>query len=301
VFDLRYHVASLAAVFIALIIGILVGVGISGSGFVEASERNVLNERINELRRDNDRGDERIEELEAAQRSAQAFVDRVYPVVMEDRLLGRSIAVLYVGGVDPGVAGSVERALDDAGAIAPLRVRALKVPITVETLETRLAAQPALLGYAGEENLERLARALADEFVDGRETPLWRALSNELVTQQNGPGHGGADGVVIVRSAGPQSDETARFVIGLYSGLADAGVPVVAVETLAARPSAVPVYRRIPELSSVDAVDTAPGRLALVLLLQGARTGHYGLKTTATDGVLPPVEPLLLASADAGG
>ena len=31
-FDLRYHVASLAAVFLALIIGILVGVGISDRG-----------------------------------------------------------------------------------------------------------------------------------------------------------------------------------------------------------------------------------------------------------------------------
>ena len=34
-FDLRYHVASLAAVFVALIIGILVGVGISDRGLVD--------------------------------------------------------------------------------------------------------------------------------------------------------------------------------------------------------------------------------------------------------------------------
>ena len=34
VFDLRYHVASLAAVFVALILGIFVGVGLSGKGFV---------------------------------------------------------------------------------------------------------------------------------------------------------------------------------------------------------------------------------------------------------------------------
>ena len=49
-FDLRYHVASLAAVFLALIIGILVGVGISGKGFVQDSERSLLNERIADLK-----------------------------------------------------------------------------------------------------------------------------------------------------------------------------------------------------------------------------------------------------------
>src|SRR5205085_6669878 len=32
--DFRYHVTSLVAVFLALIVGIVVGVGISGSGFV---------------------------------------------------------------------------------------------------------------------------------------------------------------------------------------------------------------------------------------------------------------------------
>ena len=49
-FDLRYHVASLAAVFLALIIGILVGVGISGKGFVSDSERKLFNERIADLK-----------------------------------------------------------------------------------------------------------------------------------------------------------------------------------------------------------------------------------------------------------
>ena len=48
-FDLRYHVASLTAVFIALIIGILVGVGISSGGFVKKSERRILNDQIEKV------------------------------------------------------------------------------------------------------------------------------------------------------------------------------------------------------------------------------------------------------------
>ena len=49
-FDLRYHVASLAAVFVALVIGIFVGVGLSGKGFVNDAERANLQARIDELR-----------------------------------------------------------------------------------------------------------------------------------------------------------------------------------------------------------------------------------------------------------
>ena len=50
-------------------------------------------------------------------------------------------------------------------------------------------------------------------------------------------------------------------------------------------------------LSSVDFVDTEVGRLALALLLAGGRPGSYGLKQTATDGILPPIG---IASANPG-
>ena len=42
----------------------------------------------------------------------------------------------------------------------------------------------------------------------------------------------------------------------------------------------------------MDGIDTELGRLALVLLLAGAETGNYGIRDTADDGILPPIEPL---------
>ena len=46
-FDLRYHVASLAAVFVALVIGILVGVAMSGK--VDDAEKHALKSDVNRL------------------------------------------------------------------------------------------------------------------------------------------------------------------------------------------------------------------------------------------------------------
>ena len=45
IFDLAYHVASLAAVFLALVIGILVGVVISSGGFVLEGRARILFDR----------------------------------------------------------------------------------------------------------------------------------------------------------------------------------------------------------------------------------------------------------------
>ena len=87
-FDLRYHVASLAAVFLALIIGIVVGVGISGKGFVSDSERSLFKQQIADLKSRLDSSALRGTELARAQRAAQAFVADAYPALMDGRMAG---------------------------------------------------------------------------------------------------------------------------------------------------------------------------------------------------------------------
>ena len=290
-FDFRYHVASLAAVFIALVTGIIVGVAISGSGFIESQERDLLNDEIRALRGDLERARDREAALEEAQDAAEAFVDESYAVVIADRLRDRRIAVLFVGGIDTRrLLPAVDRTISDAGG-ERVRLLALEVPIDVrlEAIESELSSRPALAGYAGDDNLRNLGRDLAREFVSGGPTPLWDALSGELVQEREGRRQREAEAVVVVRTAEPQEGPTARFLRGLYDGL-DGSVPAVGVESTTATPSAVDVFRR-SGLSSVDNVDTAVGRVTLALLLAGGREGHYGVKDTA-DAILPAVEPL---------
>ena len=92
-----------------------------------------------------------------------------------------------------------------------------------------------------------------------------------------------------MRTAGKQYDGTAKFLAGFYSGLIAAPVPVVGVETTDASRSTVKAFKR-NGISTVDDVDDPIGRFALSLLLDGAKAGHYGVKPSAADGVLPPLE-----------
>ncbi len=72
-FDLRYHVASLAAVFIALVVGILVGVGISGRGFVDDVERD--RRAMREVHRLQQEYTELVASLPPARRTAADVVE----------------------------------------------------------------------------------------------------------------------------------------------------------------------------------------------------------------------------------
>lgn len=287
-FDFRYHVASLAAVFLALVLGILIGVAISGRGFVDKSERKLLTGQIRDLRQERDAERALADELQSRQAVSEDFISQAYPVLMQDRLRGKRIVVLVLGAGGGETAADVADALGDAGA-KELRYRALKVPIDSKALDRALGSRPALHAYAGDTQLGDLAQELASELVGGGKTPVWDALAKVLVEQQRGTLERPADGLVLIRAVKPQSGPTARFLAGLYGGLATAGKPAVGVEPSSADPSAVPAWSAAG-LSSVDDVDTLLGRLALALVLGGSSTGQYGIRDGAKP--LPPLTPV---------
>ena len=290
-FDLRYHVASLAAVFLMLVVGILIGVGISGRGFVDDAERDRLNGRINELQEQVDASSANSEDLERRQQAAQEFVESAYPVLSEDRLAGKSLAVIVVGSVDQQSLDFVQSAINDDAGGRVARMRAITMPLRLDAVESALESRQELSGYVGDEQLGNLGRDLARELVSGGKTPLWDALETEIVEQRTGDFSQPVDGVVVIRSAEPQAGPTSRFLGGLYQGLGSAAEPTVGVERTRVEQSAIPVFQRF-RLSTVDGIDTELGQLALLLLLSGADPGDYGVRDTAEDGILPPIEPL---------
>jgi hypothetical protein len=282
--DFRYHAISLAAVFFALILGIVIGVGISGRGFVDKSERRNLENRIDQLQARVDDLQDENDGLRGSQAAGQEFMTDAYPVLMDDRLAGKRIAIVVVGPSAGSAGGAVNRALDDAGGTVS-RYRAVKLPVAAKGVRRALASLPAFrrMADAGHE--------LGQEWVTGGKTPLADALAPVLVEEQRGTGTRPVDGVVVVQADEPADAATKQFLDGLYSGLGTSGVPVVAVEESRDEPSNVPAFQAYSGFSTVDDVDTTSGRLALALLLGGGQSGDYGVKPTAT-APLPKIEPV---------
>ena len=289
-FDFRYHVASLIAVFIALVIGILVGIGLSGRGFVSDAERKNLVARISELRSARDAGQEALALANARQATADTYLADTYPTLIAARLRGMKIAVVSVGSVDQAVDRAITQAVREAGGRI-VRVRVLRIPMDVGAIERILAKRPALKPFAGVDQVGDLGRGIAAELIAGGQTLLLDALGDTMLEERDGSGQVPVDAIVISRPAPPQEGAAQRFLSGLYAGLPENGVPAVGVDRATPRQSAVPAFVRA-RLSTVDSVDSATGRLALVLELAGAASGHYGVGPAATDGILPPFPTL---------
>jgi Copper transport outer membrane protein, MctB len=294
VFDLRYHVASLAAVFLMLVVGILIGVGISGRGFVDDAERNNFERKIAGLEEEVEAANANADDFERRQEAAEEFVESAYPALAARRLEGKRIAILALGPVDQSVS-AIERAVEEDAGGRIGRMRALVLPLRLDAVEAAVSKQPELGGYVGDDQLGNLGRDLGRELAAGDETPLWDALESEIVEVREGGLTEPVDGVIVLRTAEPQQRETSRFLAGIYQGLGSAGIPVVGVEPTLVEQSAIPVFQRY-RLSTVDGVDTPVGALAMLLVLADLdAAGDYGVRDTA-DRILPPIEPVPASS-----
>jgi predicted Zn-dependent protease with MMP-like domain len=213
---------------------------------------------------------------------------------MDGRLRGVRVALLFVGQADPDLREAVTQTLDDADGPSLVRMRALLLPIDPDRIIGPLDTdQGESLG------LEEIGRRLGVELASGGDTPTWDALSQVIVEDRLGDVDEEADAVVIAHTARISDGPTARFVSGIYAGIAGSNVPAVGVERTNERPSRISVYRGAG-LSTVDSVDRTLGRVALAELLRGGAEGHYGLKSTAEDGSVPQIEPLPLAPLPGG-
>ena len=288
-FDLRYHVASLAAVFVALLLGIFVGVGLSGKGFVSDAERENLQAQIDALRSERDSAAAQAAGADRRGVELDDFAKTTYPQLVSGMLEGKNVGVVFIGSVDQGLANTVRRSVDDAGGRVAL-VRALRVPLDAEAVDAALRAEPETRGLAGIDNRERLGRELARELITAGRNPVFDRLARVIVEEQSGAAGRALDAVVVARQAPPQEGETQELLAGLYSGLAAAPVPTVGVAKSNAKTTAIPVFHQ-RGLATVDGVDDVASQLALVFLLAGARAGSYGVGNDATDGIIPDPPP----------
>src|SRR5688572_5104827 len=108
--DFRYHALSLVAVFLALAIGIVLGVTI-GDSLLSDAERSLRGDlRANVL---DARSDEAVARSDLAGRDR--MLDQLYPELVEDRLVGQRVAVVSWGPLPDEVESGIRDALSESG------------------------------------------------------------------------------------------------------------------------------------------------------------------------------------------
>lgn len=281
-FDFRYHALSLAAVFIALVVGLLLGVAIGDKELVSSAQ----NDLRSSLRADVREANQERDEAKAEAREQEEFAEEAYPILTDDQLRGSRIGLVVLGD-DDRAPDLIRRALEPTGAdlafVAVLRENFDLAAVAERSRGTRyaeIAEDPELLDDLGRR--VGIQMVLGGRLVRQLRTPLLDPLSGSF---------GNVDGVIVMRPSDAPEDETAAERLdalqdGIARGLVQTDVKVVGVERRESEPSHIDWFRD-REMSTVDNVDEYAGRAAMVFVLSGAQ-GAYG-RGDGAQALLPPV------------
>jgi hypothetical protein len=275
----RYHAASLAAVFIALAIGILIGIGLADDVVSSASE-----ELEKTLRGDLEEAESEVEGLETELGREREFGDTIYPALSADRLAGSSVALIGLGDLPSETVGDVETALEGTGASLDA-VAVVALPPDPGALAE--AAGPRFRrARRGGEELGRLGRTLGSGVVGG--SSLLERVRGDLFESFSGSLEG-VDRVILISDPPDDPDDDQQAAIdeltdGFYAGLRRSAAGVAGVERTSTDPTTLAPISEAG-IATIDHVDLVAGKVALIFSLLGA-DGDFGVKEGA-DSFLP--------------
>jgi hypothetical protein len=279
-YSARYHATSLIAVFLALAVGILVGAEFGGDALTN-TRKDLEHSLIGNLQDARERADE----LSGQLGDSDEFGERVYPVLTRDKLAGKRLAIIALGGLPSDITSAVEKAVGTTGAKL-VGVGVVREPVDVNGLASDLSQTRFSELRENPDQLTELGTGLGRQMVLGG--TLVDVVRGQLFSRASGS-FGGLDGVIVVRNQpedmGPvQRSNAAQLESAILGGITATRAPTVGVEATSTEPSSVSFFTS-NGLSTVDDIDHTAGQLAMVYALLGAE-GSFGVKGSA-DRLLP--------------
>ncbi|MCA1687533.1 MAG: copper transporter [Actinobacteria bacterium] len=260
--DLRYHLISLISVFLALAIGILLGVAMADRGVVSArmqAEITSIQQQLDRQNKEIDKQNEQIAEQEE-------MLDRMSQVMIANSLQGEDVVLVAGPYADPDVSGAVQSDLTEAGANITT-VESLEPPEPTEVTLLENTSPQAMTGLEGEYvDFAREILGFTGEIEDPPEIVIF------------------VGGGEIPEDAPPDTLDTLDAAQAeMFEVWLDAGVRVVGAEPLRAGHSEVELFQDVG-IPSVDNADEPAGRAALIECAAAENCeGTYGTKDTSTD------------------
>lgn len=282
--DYRYHLGSIVAIFVALLLGLLIGIGLAPRPEDFSEVVTGLKQEYQQTREERK---EEIEQLKERLRESEAVGKEAVAAVVAGRLSGKRIALVMNHELRGELDETLRAALTQAGAKVVSTTTFTRDFIAMpEAVREKVSTQLLLYPPEGEPFRAVIARAIARDLATSQSKLINGLQVSGLLKSSAGSVYAsGVEAVLLVGGMdSPSEAKPDEIDVPLIAELKRLGVRVVGAEARGAKVSCMPIYKA-QNIPTVDNVDTLAGRLAVVLALDGV-DGHFGVKETA-DRLVP--------------
>lgn len=276
-FDFKYHIVSLVAVFLALGIGVVMGSMSAERGVITEQERAL----IATMEKDFDRLRASNDDLNKQLSVAAKFEAGATAMLNSGKLVDKNVAVIITGDIGADTLKTLKGTLEQAGAIQ-LSVTTFSGKLGLDD-KTAMAKVASVVGDNPEGQTEIRERALEEtaRWITGGINPQGiSALAEAGFLKMSGDYDKPVQAVIIigglVNGKNLPPDQVDAHIIKTLQLLP---VTIAGVESTSVKKSYMNAYQDMG-ISTVDDIDSPPGQISVVYVLAGL-SGDYGEKATA--------------------
>lgn len=278
--DIRYHVISLVAVFLALGIGILLGTTLVERGLIAEQKAE-----ISSLRQTFDEIKDKNESLHSDLEDYRQYAEESRAYIVPNRLLGASFAVLAKRSPDERALEGINSAVAGAGGT---------IPVTIEISGLSAYEDPqvrdnlaSLFGMPADDNqalVNRVYLELVTQLSTASNLGILDTLEDLGLIKVNGTLSAPVSSALLL--GGIDTTKVQQTDVPLIESFIQSAFPLVGVGGSKTPASVMSAYKKTG-VSTVDQVETIPGQVALVLVLSG-EPGNYGSGHSADRSIPGP-------------
>ncbi|MCC2671098.1 MAG: hypothetical protein K0Q72_3569 [Armatimonadetes bacterium] len=291
--DLRYLGITLIAVFLSLAIGMMTGSALGGPDKRDAAYEGLRNQ-FDLLRTENQRVQDENDLVRRRLNAREQALRELQSLAIRNRLAGSTVGVVICGPPSERAYWSeLEAALRAAGAqIGPV----VRIPDALREIPAEARGRFELAwedaGTSGLDSAYQPARWVVRALARGGTAQRLEELASLTGIELRGDYRTPVRRLLVLASV-PDTNRAAQVTAGdvpevpTVDAARSEGLRVVAAEPEEAVVSAVDSLRQRLNVPTVDNIDTAAGRISVVLALAG-ENGQFGSKP----GAARPVPPL---------
>ncbi len=279
--NLKFFVLLVISIFAALGIGIYFGFTLDAQNLIVEQREDIvkeIEERFDYLSNENQELKAAIESILEANKNYEYFIDSTYEETIKNRLLGLNVVIIETNNdyMYSGVGSVLNVAGANLTSLITINDKFMDEQMLINLYE-RLE-----LDIPEGDIVEYTMGLITESVIEGNPSTLISQLNNEEFIQVVGLINTPVDYIII--AGGSLEEENERInkldkTIVSISRKKD--IDIIGIEKLDVIYSYIASYKKL-NISTVDNIDTAMGKVSLILAMEG-RPGHYGLKDTAED------------------